>query len=81
MVDGDWIFVSGTTGFDYQTMTISEDIVVQVEQCLRNIAAALEQAGAVRRTGTGGPAGSRIRPGEKPASKTPLSWPRLARFH
>ena len=46
VVDGEWIFVSGTTGFDYRTMTISDDIVVQAEQCLRNIQSALEQAGA-----------------------------------
>ena len=45
VVDGDWIFVSGTTGFDYQTMTISDSVTEQVEQCLRNIQAALEQAG------------------------------------
>jgi RimJ/RimL family protein N-acetyltransferase/enamine deaminase RidA (YjgF/YER057c/UK114 family) len=46
VVDGDWIFVSGTTGFDYRTMTIAEGIVAQTEQCLRNIAEALHQAGA-----------------------------------
>jgi enamine deaminase RidA (YjgF/YER057c/UK114 family) len=46
VVDGDWIFVSGTTGFDYEKMTISDGLVEQTEQCLRNIQAALEQAGA-----------------------------------
>ena len=46
MVDGDWIFVSGTTGFDYASMTIAEGIVDQTDQCLRNIQAALEQAGS-----------------------------------
>lgn len=46
VVDGDWVFVSGTTGFDYSTMTIPEGVVAQAEQCLRNIAHALEQAGA-----------------------------------
>lgn len=46
VVDGDWIFVSGTTGFDYTTMTIADDVVAQTEQCLRNIEAALAQAGA-----------------------------------
>jgi enamine deaminase RidA (YjgF/YER057c/UK114 family) len=46
VVDGDWIFVSGTTGFDYATMTIAEGIEEQAEQCLRNISAALEQAGS-----------------------------------
>lgn len=46
VVDGDWIFISGTTGFDYKTMTISGDVVAQAEQCLRNIDAALAEAGA-----------------------------------
>jgi enamine deaminase RidA (YjgF/YER057c/UK114 family) len=46
VVDGDWIFVSGTTGFDYTTMTIADDVVAQAEQCLKNIEAALAQAGA-----------------------------------
>ncbi|NOT42368.1 MAG: RidA family protein [Alphaproteobacteria bacterium] len=46
IVDGDWIFVSGTTGFDYKAMTISPDVGEQTEQCFRNIAWALEQAGA-----------------------------------
>lgn len=46
VVVGDRVFVSGTTGFDYATMTISDDIVEQTEQCLRNIEAALSQAGA-----------------------------------
>jgi len=46
VLDGEWVFVSGTTGFDYATMTISEDLLVQVDQCLRNIEAALQQAGA-----------------------------------
>jgi len=49
VVDGDWIFVSGTTGFDYESMTIAGGIVEQAEQCLRNIEAALEQAGATLR--------------------------------
>src|SRR5881394_221821 len=46
VVDGDWVFVSGTTGFDYATMTISDDVVAQCEQALRNIEAALKQAGS-----------------------------------
>jgi enamine deaminase RidA (YjgF/YER057c/UK114 family) len=41
-----WVFVSGTTGFDYATMTISERLEEQTEQCLRNIAAALKAADA-----------------------------------
>ncbi len=46
VVVGDWVFVSGTTGFDYATMSIAEGLVEQTEQCLKNIDAALEQAGA-----------------------------------
>lgn len=47
VVDGDWIFVSGTTGYNYDSMTISDNIVNQAEQCLINIENALNQAGAV----------------------------------
>ena len=46
VVDGDWIFVSGTTGFDYQTMSISENVVEQARQCLLNIDQALSDAGS-----------------------------------
>lgn len=46
VVVGDWIFVSGTTGFDYSTMTIANGLVEQTEQCLRNIDSALQQAGS-----------------------------------
>lgn len=46
VVDGDWVHLSGTTGFDYDTMTISPDVRAQAEQALDNIEAALEQAGA-----------------------------------
>lgn len=46
VVDGDDIFVSGTTGYDYTTMTIVDDVVVQADQTFRNIAAALAQADA-----------------------------------
>lgn len=46
VVDGEWVFVSGTTGFDYSTMTIADDVAAQCEQCLANIAAALAQAGS-----------------------------------
>src|SRR5947199_9186398 len=49
VVDGDWIFVSGTTGFDYSAMTIADGIVEQTEQCLRNLEAALADAGATLR--------------------------------
>jgi enamine deaminase RidA (YjgF/YER057c/UK114 family) len=46
VVQGDWVFVSGTTGFDYETMTISEQIEEQTEQCLKNIIIALTKADA-----------------------------------
>ena len=46
LVDGHWIFVSGTTGFDYSKMAIAEGVVAQCEQCLKNIEAALRQAGS-----------------------------------
>src|SRR5689334_5296786 len=46
VVEGDWIFVSGTTGFDYTTMTMSDDVVEQCRQAMRNIEAALAEAGA-----------------------------------
>jgi len=45
IVDGDWIWVSGTTGFNYETMTISEDVAEQADQTFRNIKAAMEKAG------------------------------------
>ena len=46
VVDGDWVFVSGTTGFDYSTMTIQDDVVAQCGQAFKNIEAALAQAAA-----------------------------------
>ena len=46
MVAGDWVFVSGTTGFDYSTMSIADGLLEQTEQCLRNIESALRQADA-----------------------------------
>ena len=46
VVDGDWIFVSGTTGFDYATMTIPADVRAQAEQTMKNIAQALADAGS-----------------------------------
>ena len=45
VVDGDWVFVSGTTGFDYATGAISPDVVEQAERCMANIGAALNEAG------------------------------------
>ena len=46
VVAGDWVFVSGTTGFNYDTMTIEDDVVAQAEQTIRNIEHALGEAGA-----------------------------------
>lgn len=46
VVDGDWVFVSGTTGFDYAAMTISPDVREQAEQTMRNIGQALAEAGS-----------------------------------
>lgn len=46
VAQGDWVFVSGTTGFDYSTMTISADVEEQAVQCLKNIELALVQAGS-----------------------------------
>ena len=46
VVAGDWVFVSGTTGFDYATMSISDSLIEQTEQCLKNIEAALREANA-----------------------------------
>lgn len=46
VVDGRWVFVSGTTGFDYAAGTIADDVVEQAHQTFRNIAAALRQADA-----------------------------------
>lgn len=46
VVDGDWIFVSGTTGYDYMTMALAPDVVAQCRQTLKNIEAALKEAGA-----------------------------------
>lgn len=46
VVTGDWVFVSGTTGFDYTAMAIPEGLVEQTEQCFKNIASALKQANA-----------------------------------
>jgi enamine deaminase RidA (YjgF/YER057c/UK114 family) len=45
VVDGDWVFVAGTTGYDYAAMTIVPDVEGQVRQAFRNIEHALAQAG------------------------------------
>lgn len=46
VVDGDFVFVSGCTGYDYKTGAISPDVAEQAEQCMANIASALAEAGA-----------------------------------
>lgn len=46
VVAGDWVFVAGTTGFDYGAMAISDSLLEQTEQCFRNIESALREAGA-----------------------------------
>ena len=46
IVAGDWVFVSGTTGFDYSKMAISDDFVAQAEQAILNIFAAMKEAGS-----------------------------------
>ena len=45
VVDGEWVFVAGTTGFDYATMTIADDPAEQTRQTFRNIERALAEAG------------------------------------
>src|SRR5687767_2110163 len=74
VVDGDWIFVSGTTGFDYQTMTIHDGLVEQTEQCLRNIESALAQAGASLRDVV------RVLYVLPKASEFPECWPVLRKY-
>ncbi|MDX1737622.1 MAG: RidA family protein [Alphaproteobacteria bacterium] len=43
VVDGEMIYVSGTTGTDYSNMTLSDDVAEQTHQTFRNIASALAQ--------------------------------------
>jgi enamine deaminase RidA (YjgF/YER057c/UK114 family) len=45
VVDGDFAFVSGTTGYDYTTMTLPDDVTAQTQNCFKTIAAALKEAG------------------------------------
>jgi enamine deaminase RidA (YjgF/YER057c/UK114 family) len=45
VVDGDWVFVSGTTGYDYAAMTIAPDVEAQARQAFANISKALGEAG------------------------------------
>lgn len=74
VVDGDWVFVSGTTGFDYQAMTISDDLAQQTEQCLRNIVAALAEANASLADVV------RVTYVLPDATQFPLCWPILRKY-
>jgi enamine deaminase RidA (YjgF/YER057c/UK114 family) len=74
VVEGEWVFVSGTTGFDYATMSISDDVVEQTEQCFRNIIAALKQAGAGLEDVV------RVTYLVPQAADFPKSWPVLRRY-
>jgi enamine deaminase RidA (YjgF/YER057c/UK114 family) len=74
VVDGEWIFVSGTTGFNYQTMTITDDVVTQTEQCLQNIIAALAQANATLNDVV------RITYVLPKAEEFPACWPMLRKY-
>jgi enamine deaminase RidA (YjgF/YER057c/UK114 family) len=74
VVDGDWIFVSGTTGFDYSKMTISDDLVEQAEQCFKNIQAALNEAGASMRNIV------RVTYVLPDAADFPKCWPTLRKY-
>lgn len=71
VVVGNQVFVSGTTGFDYATMTIADDVAAQAEQCLRNIDAALREAGASMREVV------RVRYILPNAADFPATWPAL----
>lgn len=74
VVDGDWVFVAGTTGFDYAAMTIADDVAAQTEQCLRNIEAALAQAGATMADVV------RVRYIVPRAEDFPACWPTLRKY-
>ncbi len=74
VVDGDWVFVSGTTGFDYRAMTISDDLIEQAEQCFRNIEQALTEAGCSLRDVV------RVRYILPKAEDFPLCWPVLRKY-
>ena len=74
VVDDDWIFVSGTTGFDYHSMVIADGIVEQTEQCLRNIESALAQAGATLRDVV------RVTYVVSNAAEFPACWPTLRKY-
>jgi enamine deaminase RidA (YjgF/YER057c/UK114 family) len=74
VVDGDWIFVSGTTGFDYKAMTIADSVTEQAEQCLRNIQSALAEAGSSLRDVV------RVTYVLPDAAEFPKCWPILRKY-
>jgi enamine deaminase RidA (YjgF/YER057c/UK114 family) len=74
VVAGDWVFVSGTTGFDYAAMSISDDLVEQTEQCFRNIEAALRQADSSLKDVV------RVRYVLPESSEFELCWPVLRKY-
>ncbi len=45
VIDGDFAFVSGTTGYDYTTMTLPSDVTSQSRNCFKTIEAALKEGG------------------------------------
>ncbi len=45
VVDGDFCFVAGTTGYDYTTMTLPADVTAQTQNCFKTIESALKEAG------------------------------------
>ena len=74
VVDGDWIFVSGTTGFDYKAMTIADTVTEQTEQCLKNIQSALVEAGSSLRDVV------RVTYVLPDAAEFPQCWPILRKY-
>jgi len=74
VVAGDWVFVSGTTGFDYSTMCIAEGLLEQTEQCLKNIESALRQAGSSLKDVV------RVTYVLPDASEFPRCWPVLRKY-
>jgi len=74
VVQGNWVFVAGTTGFDFTTMTMSDDLVEQTEQCFKNVEAALAQAGS----GMGDVV--RVTYILPDAASFPLCWPILQKY-
>jgi enamine deaminase RidA (YjgF/YER057c/UK114 family) len=46
VIDGDYVFVAGTTGYDYARMAMPQDVAAQTENCFATIAKVLEDAGS-----------------------------------